>query len=230
MMQAAMHSSNRIKNECSSWDVYITRANACMVVTTGLEPDRTQHRRKWCREQPQCSTLSSRSKLQAFCSALACVETKAAVVDGDCDTLVWMDLCITALHMFVRTYISNSFWILVFQNTDYVMLKRGQWGWLSAIPKSKVRALMQSLSPATNPSQAHGLGGGWRGSVFTLHRFDKTTRIQWWTHTHASDARQDFVPASFQKLSTCTQRMQLQPRRHITSSARAMTRNQQKWR
>lgn len=38
MMQAAMHSSNQI----SSWDVYITRANACMVVTTGLEPDRTR--------------------------------------------------------------------------------------------------------------------------------------------------------------------------------------------
>jgi len=49
MMQAAMHPFNQIKNECKSWDVYITRENACMDVTadsvgrsTGLEPDRTR--------------------------------------------------------------------------------------------------------------------------------------------------------------------------------------------
>lgn len=49
MMQAAMHPSNQIKNECRSWDVYITRENACMDVTadsggrrTGLETDRTR--------------------------------------------------------------------------------------------------------------------------------------------------------------------------------------------
>lgn len=49
MMQAAMHPSDQIKNECRSWDIYITRENACMDVTadsvgrsTGLEPDRTR--------------------------------------------------------------------------------------------------------------------------------------------------------------------------------------------
>jgi len=63
-MQAAMHPFNQIKNECKSWDVYITRENACMDVTadsvgrsTGLEPDRTRGI-AWAdaEKKPQCTT------------------------------------------------------------------------------------------------------------------------------------------------------------------------------